>query len=76
MNDDGSWVFRRNEACYLFSNNMYSKPNNGNLFYTWFRLLNLGYMSKVLGDKNNNFWNFKFQFKRAPGHQFLNEKDI
>lgn len=76
MNDDGSWVFRRNEACYLFSNNMYSKANNGNLFYTWFRLLNLGYMSKVLANKNENFWNFKFKFKRSPGHQFLNEKDI
>jgi len=76
LNDDGSWVFRRNEACYLFSDNMYSEANNGNLFYTWFRLLNLAYISKVLADDNRNFWNFKFIFKRIPGHQFLDEKDI
>ena len=71
FNDDGSWVFRRNEACYLFSRNMYSDPNNGNLFYTWFRLLTLGYMSKVMGKTNKSFWNFKFNFKNVPGHQFF-----
>ncbi|MCP4135903.1 MAG: hypothetical protein GY754_33350 [bacterium] len=70
FNGNGGWVFRRHEAMTYGHPQMYSPVNESNLFFTWFRLLGLAYCLTGLKKIPEEF-RFNWNFKRAPGHQFL-----
>ncbi|MFC2066190.1 hypothetical protein ACFLUO_03890 [Chloroflexota bacterium] len=70
LNGDGGWVFRRHEALTVGHRQMYSAINESNLFYTWFRTLGLSYLLSGLDNIPQNL-KCKWNFKKAPGHQFL-----
>jgi hypothetical protein len=70
FNEDGGWVFRRNESLKIIHSQMISRKGESNLFYTWFRLLSFSYASIYSEEKK-----FRFNFnllKNKIGHQFLN----
>jgi len=67
MNDDGGFVFRRNEAFQYGHDEMYSGINESSLFATWFRTLSLAYIAKYLQLENS------FRVIRSPGYQFLSD---
>lgn len=60
QNDDGGYVFRRNEPFFYGHDQMFSGKNESAMFSTWFRTLTIGYLSNHL---------FKSQFKlfKSPG---------
>ncbi len=64
MNEDGGFVFRRNEPFVYGHHEMSSKANESSMFATWFRTLCLAYLVNYLGIKNN------FQIRKVPGYQF------
>jgi hypothetical protein len=70
LNQDGGWVFRRHESLQIVHPQMYSHINQSNLFYTWFRTLGLAYCLTGMGMESEKF-SYPWNFKRAPGHQFL-----
>lgn len=49
QNDDGGFVFRRDEPFWYGSDIMSSKKNESALFPTWFRTLSLAYICDYLG---------------------------
>ena len=61
QNDDGGYVFRRNEAMYYGHEQMNSGKNESAMFPTWFRTLTIAYLSNYL---------FESQFKlvKSPGY--------
>lgn len=63
QNDDGGYVFRRNEPMRYGHEQMNSKKNESAMFPTWFRTLTVGYISNSLGDTH-------FKLIKMPG--FLN----
>ncbi len=65
MNDDGGFVFRRNEGFEYGHSEMYSAPNESSMFATWFRTLSLVYISNFLSLPN--FYNIA----KVPGYQYL-----
>lgn len=68
LNNDGGWVFRRNESLKIVHQEMFSYKNQSNMFYTWFRILGLCYASHYLKDKKFEFnWNL---LDKKIGHQF------
>jgi hypothetical protein len=70
LNIDGGWVFKRNEELKVVHSEMYSGVNESNIFFTWFRILGLAYC--LLGMKEvPKGYTYNWQFKRAPGQQFL-----
>lgn len=70
LNGDGGFVFKRHEALTVVQPEMFSDINQSNLFYTWFRTLALAYCLSGLNVVPEQF-KFKWNFNRAPGHQFL-----
>jgi hypothetical protein len=48
QNDDGGFVFRRNESFTYGHEFMGSKKNESHLFATWFRTLSIAYLTKYL----------------------------
>jgi len=70
FNVDGGWVFRRHEALTIVHRQMHSNYNESNLFYSWFRTLGLAYLLSGLEDVPPGL-KYKWNFKRAFGHQFL-----
>jgi hypothetical protein len=72
LNGDGGWVFCRHEELQIVHPQMYSGPNESNLFYTWFRTLGLAYCLTGLGDDCPTTMRYEWRLSmRAPGHQFL-----
>lgn len=71
LNADGGFVFRRHSANYLNHPQLFSAPNESNLFYTWFRTLGLAYCLQGIQDVPSQ-WRYDWNFKWAPGHQFFN----
>lgn len=67
LNEDGGFVFRREEPFEYGHFEMSSVPNQSSLFATWFRTLSLALMSKVISDERINF---DWQFLNCPGLQF------
>jgi prenyltransferase beta subunit len=63
QNDDGGYVFRRNEPMYYGHEQMNSGKNESAMFPTWFRTLTIAYLS-------NYFFDTQFKLVKAPG--FLN----
>ena len=70
LNGDGGWVFRRHEHLEIYHRQMYSKANESNMFYTWFRTLGLAYCLSGMNSPPSKFI-YSWNFKRVPGHQFL-----
>ena len=68
QNDDGGFVFRRSEPFTYGHENMSSKANESAMFPTWFRMLSLGYLNKVVGDEQLN--KIDWNFKKVTGYQF------
>ena len=66
---DGGFVFRRDEKLNYGHPFTSSIKNESNLFATWFRLLSLAYISKVLPDEPF-FEGRKINFIKVPGYQF------
>jgi hypothetical protein len=64
QNDDGGFVFRRNEPFVYGHELTSSKKNESHLFATWFRTLSMAYLTKYLNVKNS------FNVGRCPGLQF------
>jgi glycosyltransferase involved in cell wall biosynthesis len=70
LNGDGGWVFRRHEALTTGHPQMFSAPNESNMFYTWFRTLSLAYC--LIGMINPPLhFHYRWNFCHTPGHQFL-----
>jgi prenyltransferase beta subunit len=63
QNDDGGFVFRRNEPLLYGHFLMSSKKNESSMFATWFRVLSIAYAMRFLGV-------FSYQLIRCPGYQF------
>jgi len=64
QNDDGGFVFSRNEPFEYGHPIMGSKKNESHLFATWFRTLSIAYLTQYLEIKNS------FNIGRCPGYQF------
>ena len=64
QNDDGGYVFRRNESFEYGSPLMFSKKNESNLFATWFRSACIAYICNSLNIDN------EFKFIDSPGYQY------
>lgn len=71
MNDNGGFVFRRDELLVYGHELMSSKTEESAMFPTWFRTLSLAYLSKAFPD--SCVGNFDWQFLQCPGHQFWND---
>jgi prenyltransferase beta subunit len=69
MNDDGGFVFRRDEALVYGCANLSSESNESNLFATWFRLLHIAYVY------NHSKGVTKFNIIRVPGYTQGNLKN-
>lgn len=63
MNDDGGFVFRRNEAFEYGHQEMYSGYNESSMFATWFRTLCLAYLTNHL--KNTEI----YSLQKVPGYE-------
>ena len=64
MNEDGGFVFRRNEAFVYGHEEMSSGVNESSMFATWFRTLCLAYLINYLNSKS------VYQLNRVPGYEF------
>jgi hypothetical protein len=69
LNSDGGWVFRRYQELLLVHPQMYSAPNEGNIFYTWFRTLGLASILIGLGKQAPEKLRYNWQLSRVPGLQ-------
>lgn len=65
QNEDGGFVFRRNEAFVYGHQQMSSGFNESHMFATWFRTLSMAYLDEMTGQGGN------FRFVRCPGLQFI-----
>lgn len=75
QNNDGGFVFRREEKFVYGHELMTSQKNESNMFATWFRILSLAYISKVLPNEDV-FKNIKFNLNvGCPGYQFWKSYD-
>ena len=63
---DGGFVFMRDRPFIYGHSQLRGEANQGAMFPTWFRLLSLALMDRVLTDRANEHW----QFVRCPGMQF------
>ncbi|OQB68977.1 MAG: hypothetical protein BWX91_00744 [Spirochaetes bacterium ADurb.Bin133] len=64
MNEDGGFVFKRDEPLIYGHKEMSSIENESNMFATWFRTLSLAYLIKFLNIKND------YKINRCPGMEF------
>lgn len=62
--DDGGFVFRLNEGFMYGHAELSSMANQGAIFPTWFRTLNMAYLCKGLGVPSD------FKIVRCPGYEF------
>lgn len=69
LNSDGGWVYRRHEANMVIHPQMFSGADESDTWYTWYRTSALAYLLTALDDVPLRFV-YRWQFKRAPGHQF------
>ena len=67
QNDDGGFVFRRNEPFFYGHRTMASAKNESAMFPTWFRTLAIARAASFLGKGN-------FRYIRCPGLQFAVEE--
>ena len=65
MNDDGGFVFRRNEKFVYGHEQMSTEQNESSIFATWFRTLSVAYIVHFLNIKNN------FRLNNLPGYEFI-----
>jgi prenyltransferase beta subunit len=68
---DGGFAFIRNREMFYGSRLMYSGPNEGSSFATWWRMLSLAIMSQVI--KNHALVEIPWQFLKCPGYQIWRE---
>jgi hypothetical protein len=68
VNEDGGFVFRRDQSFVYGHENMSSGVNESAMFPTWFRALSLAYISKALDHPGwpADAW----RWVRCPGYQF------
>jgi hypothetical protein len=64
MNEDGGFVFRRNEPFVYGHKEMSSGINESSMFATWFRTLCLAYLINYFNNKSI------YQLNRVPGYEF------
>ena len=69
QNEDGGFVFRRNEPLTYGHPLIRSEKNESAMFPTWFRTLAIAYAMKFFGIGG-------FEFIRCPGYQFDIEKRV
>ncbi|OHX37136.1 hypothetical protein BJL95_20910 [Methylomonas sp. LWB] len=62
--DDGGFVFRLYERFTYGHSQMSSKPNEGSMLSTWFRVLSIAYLDKHFETPHN------FVINRCPGYEF------
>lgn len=65
INNDGGFVFRRNEPFCYGHEEMYSGYNESNMFATWFRTLCLAYLVKHFEVSN------QFKIQNVPGLEYI-----
>lgn len=70
MNNEGGFVFRRNEPFLYGHENMFSGINESAMFPTWFRSLSLAYISKISTMSAIGIGRYNWQFLECPGYQF------
>jgi hypothetical protein len=70
-NQDGGYVFRRNQAFTYGHKFMYSKAEQSAMFPTWFRTLSLAYLGKAM--PHSKVGQLPWQFINCPGYQFWRE---
>lgn len=70
LNADGGWAFRRREEMTMVHPQMHSDADESNMLHTWFRTLGLAYCLTGLDDVPEAL-RYKWNFVRAPGHQFM-----
>jgi len=68
MNDDGGFVFSREESVHVGHVLTSYRKNESAMFPTWFRTLSLAYLAQLLLDTDTI--GFDWQFLDCPGHQF------
>ena len=68
LNDDGGFVFLRDESFYVGHELTSYKKNESAMFPTWFRTLSLAYLAQALPDAETI--HFDWPFIDCPGHQF------
>jgi hypothetical protein len=64
INNDGGFVFRKEEAFNYGHQEMSSKRNESSLFATWFRTVNLAHLTNYLGVDQ------KYEVVGLPGYDF------
>ena len=64
---DGGFAFIRNNDMFYGSRLMYSGKNEGSAFATWWRMLSLAILSRVVRDRP--LASIPWQFIRCPGYQ-------
>jgi len=64
QNEDGGFVFRRIKSFQYADSKLISKPNESNMFGTWFRSLSIAFICNYLKIEND------FKFSNVPGYQF------
>jgi hypothetical protein len=69
QNHDGGWVFRRYQPFRYGHSLMRTGPQESSMFATWFRLLSVAYLQRVLPSNSKN----TFTFSHVPGLQFWGE---
>ena len=63
QNEDGGFVFeRKNSFSFGGQSELSSKPNESNMFATWFRTLSILYILSALGDE-------QVKLQKAPGYE-------
>lgn len=68
-NADGGWVFRRGEGFRYGHELMCAGVDKSSMFPTWFRVLSLAYLSRILPE--SGLGELPWRFFRCPGHQFF-----
>jgi len=63
QNEDGGYVFRRNEPFLYGHEQMYSGKNESALFPTWFRTLAIAYLANYFGIAN-------YCMVKSPGYEY------
>jgi hypothetical protein len=64
---DGGFAFIRDQEMFYGSRLMYSGKNEGSSFATWWRMLSLAIMTRVV--RGRPLAQIKWNFVRCPGYQ-------
>ncbi len=68
QNSDGGWVFRRHEPFTYGHELMGSAADESTLFPTWFRLLSMAFLARLL--PGHPIASLPWHYLECPGHQF------